>query len=276
MTAFRPKLWTGVSAAVLASALGLSACGGEGGEAGGSTGSAPAAGATQPAGEGGEGGAEGGQPAAPAGEGGEGGSETAGGEEGAAAAYGSVPADSRDALRLAHLQGFYLAAREQSGEDAREAAQALVGQGLLEVHDPSKAEFARLGVNEAVLRRAAATGTAADIDAAIAAISATRGRAGGDAAAVVRGLTEIATGLYGETIVDGGVDPIEYQHSRGAALSARAELARAPALASARADLDRFVALWPGEDAPEALAGAATPQQVQLQASRVQLALSGA
>lgn len=277
MTTFRPKLWTGVSAVVLASTLALAGCGGgEGGEAGAAgTTEAPAT-----AGEGGEGGAEGGQPAAaPAGEGGEAGSEGAGGEAGAASAYGGVEAGSRDALRLAHLRGFFLAAREQSGPDATEAAQALVGQGLLEVYDPSEVEFTRLGLDEARLRRAAQTGAASDIDAAVSMITAARARAGGDAAAVVTAMTEVATGLYRETVVGGVIDPTEYQHSRGAALSARAELnagSATPAVTAARADLDRFVALWPGEDAPEDVARAATPQQVQLQASRIQLALSGA
>ncbi len=272
MTTFRPRLWTGVSAAVLASTLALSGCGGgEGGEAAAGGTGAPAAV--------GESGAEGGQPAAaPAGEGGEGGSEGAGGEAGAAGAYGAVDPASRDALRLAHLRGFFLAAREQSGADATVAAQALVGQGLLEVYDPSKVEFTRLGLDETRLRRAAQTGAPADIDAAVVMINEARGRAGGAAAAVVTGMTEIATGLYRETVVDGVIDPTEYQHSRGAALSARAELNRGatPAVAGARTDIDRFVALWPGEDAPEDAARAATPQQVQLQASRIQLALSGA
>lgn len=278
MSTFRPKLWTGVSAVVIASTLGLTACGGEGGEQGAADG-APA-GSAAPAGEGGEGGAEGGQPAAPVGEGGEGGSEGAGGEAGAQSAYSNVPAGSRDALRLAHLAGFYLAARDQSGAGAAEAAQVLVGQGLLEVYMPSQVEFTRLGLNEATLRRAEQSGSAADIDTALSAITSARERAGGDGAAVTRAMTDLATGLYRETIVDGGVDPIEYQHSRGAALSARTEFTRAvatsPALASARADIDRFVALWPSRDAPEDAARASTVQQVQAQASRLQLALSGA
>lgn len=278
MTQFRPRLWTGVSAAVLASSLVLAGCGsGEGGEAGEGA-SATASGAAA-AGEAGEGGAA--QSAAQAaGEGGEGGSEGGGGEAGTSAAYTAVPQASRDALRLAQLRGFFLAARAAEGPNAQDEAAALLGQGLLEVYDPSQVEYTRLGLQEPVLRRAAQTGARADVDAAIAQIDAARQRAGGAPAAVTRGMISIASGLYRQVIEDGVIDPTEYQHSHGAALSALQEIragAQAnPQLASARGDVERFAALWPTATPPEDAARVTPVQQVQAQASRIELALSSA
>lgn len=280
MTQFRPRLWTGVSAAVLASGLMLSACGGEAGETGeaGSASGASGSAAAAAAGEGGESAAQGAAQAA--GEGGEGGSEGGGGEAGATAAYMSVPQASRDALRLAQLRGFFLAARALDGRNASDEAAALLGQGLLEVYDPSRVEYTRLGLQEPVLRRAAETGARADVDAAIAQIDGARQRAGGDAAAVTRGMVSIASGLYLHVLRDGVIDPTEYQHSHGAALSALQEIragAQAnPQLATARADVERFAALWPTATPPEDAARVTPLQQVQTQASRIELALSSA
>jgi hypothetical protein len=273
MSVFRAKLWTGLGAAVVLGAGGLAACsgeGGEGGEAGAPASSAPAAGGE---GEGGEAGAA---PAAPAaaggeGEGGEAGAAAAGGERGAAAAYAAVPADSRRALRLAQLNGFFLAAKAVGAAEGPEAAAALAGQGLLEVYDPAKSELA--GVDEAVLRRAAASGAPADVNAAVSALQAAQKQAGGDPNAVARGLSALALGLYREASAGGAIDPVEYQHSYGAALALQAFAQQQGTLAGAKADIDRFVRLWPGPAAP---AGAAPAlPQVQAQASRVELALSG-
>ena len=252
MTTFRPKLWTGVSAAILLAAA--AGCSGETGEAGDTSAAAntPAA----AAGEGGEGGAEGGPGA---------------GEAGAQSAYVSVPAESRLALRLAHLKGFLLVAQKQP--EGAEAAAALVGQGMAEVFDAQPDAFRAGGVNEAVLRRAAETGSATDLNAAVATIEAAQAKAGGDPAAITKGLVNIATGLYSGVIVEGGVDTIEYQHSYGAALAAKqvADKSNDPRIAAAKADLDKLIALWPAAVAPEK----PTPVgQVSAQASRVELALS--
>ena len=255
MTTFRPKLWTGVSAAVILAA-GLAACSGEGGE-GGEQGANTAA-VAPAAGEGGEGGAEGGAGA---------------GEAGAQAAYVGVPAESRVALRLAHLEGFFLAAQKQTA--GAETAAVLIAQGMLEVFDAQPDAFRTAGLDEAVLRKAAETGSTADIAAAVAAIAAAQAKAGGDPKAVAKGMLAITTGLYSGVVTADGVDPIEYQHSYGAALSAKRALDAAakahPELKAAQADMDKLVAMWP---APEAPAAPTPVGQVSGQAARVELALS--
>ncbi len=252
MTSFRPKLWTSVSVAVVIGAVGLTGCG-EAGEKAETSATAPV-----PAGEGGEGGAEGG----------------ATGEAGAQAAYVGVPAESRAALRLAHLKGFFLIAQKQPA--GAEFAAALAGQGMLEVYDPAKGAFEATGVPEAVLRKAAETGKAGDLQAAIVALDQAIAKAGGDPLAVAKGMVSISAGLYKEVIKEDAVDPIEYQHSLGAALAAQQALAKAtgPKAAAAKPELDKLVAMWAGPIAPEAVAGAAPSAQVAAQASRVELALS--
>ncbi|MBX7249433.1 MAG: hypothetical protein K1X35_10375 [Caulobacteraceae bacterium] len=257
MNAYRPKLWTAVGAAALLAAGCTPAKPDE----------APAA-APAPS-------------SAPVGEAGEtAGGEGGGGEAGTSEAYGAVPAESRTALRIAHLRGFFLIAQEvlKSPDGGPEAAAALAGQGMLEVFDPAAAAFRSTGLNEAKLRAAAERGDAASLQAAIAELDQARRRTGGDPAAVINGMVSIAAGLYTNVVVDGSVDPMEYQHSRGAALSALGELqhfgggnGKAQAV---KADLERFLKLWPGVDAPEDAAKASTPAAVQAQASRIQLALS--
>ncbi len=256
MSVFRPKLWTSLSAAVL-----LAACGGgegEAGEAGAATTPAP----TATAGGEGEGEAGGGE--------GEGGAAT--GETGANGAFNTVPEASRNALRHAHVGGFLLAAQAVETAQGADYASALVGQGLLEAYEPAKAAFDTLGVDEALLRKAAETGSAADLSAALATLDAARAKAGGDSAAVVKGMTDIASGLYGEVLIDGGVDAVEYQHAYGAALSAR-EVAREAGLTAALPELDKLVQLWPTVQAPTEAVKATPTGQVLAQASRVELAL---
>lgn len=251
MTSFRPKLWAGVSAAIL-----LGACSaGESGEKGEETAKGPAA--TAPAaGEGGEGGAEGG---------------SGGGEAGAQAAYTSVPADSRVALRLAHLKGFFLIAQKVADPD--EAA-ALAGQGMLEVYDVQPGAFQSAGIDKAVLDKAATSGSKTDLAAAISAIDAAAAKTGGDQGKVAKAMVSIAQGLYALVVTADGVDPVEYQHSYGAALSAKQSLDAAakanPAAKAAQADMDKLLALWPAVDAPEKPTPVA---QVSGQAARVELAL---
>lgn len=256
MTVLRPKLWTSLSAAVLLGA-GVAACGGEAGGEAGEAGKAAAVG------EGGEAAEQG---AKAVGEGGE------AAEQGAAQAYGAVPAASKTALQIAHLKGFFLIAQQQ--KDGAEAAAALAGQGMLEVFDKDADAFRTAGLDEAVLRKAAQSGSTADLNAAVANLDAAAAKAGGDPAEVVKGLVSVAEGIYRGVVVDGVVDPIEYQHSLGAILAAQSAAARAgdnAKLTAAKAELDKLAALWTGATAPEA---PTPPQQVSAQASRVQLALS--
>lgn len=249
--AFRPKLWL-----TLGAALTLTAACSEQGEAGGEAGSGEAGSAVAGEGEGGEG--EGG--------GGEGGA----GEAGAQAAYSGVPAESLAALRIAHLKGFFLVAQQARGAEGELAASALAGQGLAEAYDAQITEFAGAGLDEAVLRRAAETGSEADLAAAISALDAAQQRAGGDAGAVVGGLAAIAAGIYNEVNIDGAVDPIEYQHALGSALAA--QQAAAGLSAQTRSDVDALVAMWNGVTAPEDASALTPAGQVQAQASRIQLA----
>lgn len=284
MSVFRAKIWTGVGAAVLLGAGGLAACSGEGGEGGEQGASAPASnpqgasgaqGASAATGGEGEGGEAGAAPRARTGGEGEGGEAgAAGGEQGASAAVAAVPAESRQAFRLAQLKGFFLAAQRLGRVEGPEAAAALAGQGMLEVFDPARAQIAG-GVDEAALRRAAQSGEPAALDAAVRTLQAAETRAGGDPAAVARGLAAVSAGLYREAAGGGALDPIEYQHAYAAALAAQSTAAGQPALSGARSEIDRLVGLWRTPVAPDDAAQAPKLAQVQAQASRVELALSG-
>jgi hypothetical protein len=271
MIELKAKLWRGVGMAALAAgAVGLAACTppgdakSEGGESAAS-------------GEAGESaGGEGGEAAI-----GESGGEA--GEAGAATAYAGLDAAAKTQLRLAHLKGFLLVAQQELAAGRGPEAGALIGQGVLEVYKAAPAEFGGLDIaplegSGATLMDGKASGKA-ELEAGLAAIAAKQAPAGD--AETVRRMLSITNGLYAVVNVDGGVDPIEYQHSLGAALSARDAFNRAePALklknaartAEARAELDKLVALWPGSQAPEKPAPAA---QVAAQISRVELALSG-
>lgn len=260
MTKF--KLWRAAGAALV---LGLAACGGEGGENGGERGQAGASG------EGGEAG-EAASPPAPeaASAGGE------AGEAGAATAYAGVDGAQLTAMRLQHLKGFVLVAQQVAASGASEEAEVLVQQGLLEVYDPATAAFG--GFNVAPVRAAGAD--AAALAAAAQAIDAARAPLTYDHAALTARMVDIATGLYQGMNQADFVDPIEYQHSLGAALAARDALvsgrtalehSNARAYREAVAELDRFIALWPAVSAPEHPASYA---QVLAQGSRVRFALS--
>lgn len=241
---FRPRLWTAAGSALLIA--GVAACSDQ-------TGS-PAQ-PTPP-------------PASAAGEG-------EGGEAGVGDAYGAVPAESLAALRLHHLKGFFLAAQAAAPVEGADAAAALAGQGMLEVYDPARAAFEATGVDEAVLRRAADSGSTGALNAAIVELDRAARQAGGNAADVVTGLLNISTGLYALVVTDDGVDPVEWQHSYGAALAAKAVADRDGALRSVRGDIDAFVANWSGITAPADPAEAAAPGALQAQASRIELSLSG-
>ena len=144
---------------------------------------------------------------------------------------------------------------------------------MLEVYDPAKGAFDATGISEAVLRKAAETGKAGDLQAAITAIDQAIAKAGGDQVAVAKGLVSISAGLYQNVVQEGAVDGIEYQHSLGAAMSAQQALAKAsgPKADAAKPELEKLVKMWPAPVAPET----PTPVgQLSAQASRVELALS--
>ncbi|MEI9964064.1 MAG: hypothetical protein WDM92_04560 [Caulobacteraceae bacterium] len=258
MTRFRAKLWTGVGAALLIGAGGaLEACSKHGASPEGPAASTtPASGAVQAA----------------AGEGGEGGSE-GGGEAGAQQAFNTIPADSKLALRLAQLKGFVLIALKQT--DGPDAAGILLSQGLLETYDKNPAPYKAGGIDEALLRKASKTGKPEDLKAALANIEAAQAKAGGDPIAVAKGLVDIAAGLYQGAVQPGSVDPIDYQHSLGAALAAQellhAEAGKDKRAKAAEPEMKAFVALWPTPSAPKTPTPAG---QVAAQASRLELELS--
>ena len=72
-----------------------------------------------------------------------------------------------------------------------------------------------------------------------------------------------------------GRRPLWLLHALGAAMAAESVAARAGGLSSVRDDLDAFVALWPQVTAPETAEAAPGVGEVQAQASRIELALSG-
>jgi len=250
MTSFKFKLWRGIGAAAV---LAAAACG-----------------PTEPAKDANAGAEAPAPAAAPAPAGGE------QGEAGAASAYAGVRGAQLTALRLQHLKGFVLIAQRVAQGGAGDEAAALVGQGVLEVYDHAPAaEFA--GLDIAPVR--AAAGDAAQIDAALAAITAASAPVETDHAALAARMADIAAGLYQGVVQPDFVDPIEYQHSLGAALAARDALVageaglkakNAAAYDAALAELNRLVALWPQTTPAATPAGA---RDVLAAASRVRLAL---
>ena len=146
---------------------------------------------------------------------------------------------------------------------------------MLEVYDPAKADYDAAGVDEDVLRRAAESGSTGALNAAISELDRAARQAGGNAADVVTGLLNISTGLYALVVTDDGVDPIEWQHSYGAALAAQQVAARDGALRPAREEIDAFVANWSDVTAPTNPSEATPPGELQAQASRIELSLSG-
>lgn len=266
MIVVKLKEWRTVG---LAAAVGLAACGGEGGEG--------ERGGAGEAGESGEGAASAPAPSAASAVAPAGGEQ---GEAGAVSAYVGLSGDQLTALRLQHLKGFVMAADVAARAGAGEEAAILVQQGLLEVYDPAPQQFGALDI--AAVRAAGEVGgdMTAKLRAANAAIDAASRGLDIDHAVLAARMVDIATGLYQGVIQADYVDAIEYQHSHGAALAARnaietgaSELRRrdGQAYREARAEIERFVELWPAPAAP------ATPtayREVLAQGSRVRLALS--
>jgi hypothetical protein len=188
------------------------------------------------------------------------------------------------ALRLQHLKGFVLAAQMGVEAGHAEAAAILVQQGLIEVYAPAPDQFG--GLDVAIVRASGETNGATApqestrLRAARAAIDAALAPLDIDHAVLAARMADIAAGLYQGVVQPDFVDPIEYQHSHGAALAARdaleqgaGELRRRDghAFGEARTELERFAALWPAPDAPPR---PAAYREVLAQSSRVRLALS--
>jgi hypothetical protein len=284
MITLKLKRWRTLG--VAATTLGLAACGEQGADAGegghGEAGEAPV-------------GENGGATPAVSGDAGEAGEAAAGesggehGEAGVVSAYAGLSGDALTALRIQHLRGFVMAAAkivEDRGSFSGEPADAaiLVQQGLLEVYEPAASGFGSLDVTP--LREAAAGSnfTRAQMMQRLRASQENLTHAIGaldfDEAQLVVRMVDISTGLYQQVLVEGVADPIEYQHSMGAALAAQQalllredELRRQNLGAYSRAvgELNRFVALFPSREPPD---NPATYQQVLVQGSRVRLALS--
>lgn len=200
------------------------------------------------------------------------------GEAGVATAYAGVTGDQLTALRLQHLKGFLLIAERVAADGAAPEAGVLVQQGLLEVYDPAADQFGALNIEP--VRAAGNAASAQSIDAGEAAINAARTGLTVDNAALAARMLDLSTGLYQHVFQADFIDPIEYQHSLGAALSARDALTageatlratNARAYDNALAEVNRFIELWPGATAPER---PATYAQVLAASSRVRLALS--
>jgi hypothetical protein len=285
MITFKLKHWRTLS--VAATTFGLAACGDGGGDAGSEASQGQTGEAQQ-----GEGGGAAPAPAAASGEAGEAAIGESGGEHGEAgvvSAYAGLSGDQLTALRIQHLRGFVMAAAkvvEDRGSASGNPADAaiLVQQGLLEVYEPAAAEFGSLDVSS--LREAAAGTefTRAQMMQRLRTAQDELTRAVGaldyDKAQLVVRMVDIATGLYQHVLIDGVPDPIEYQHSMGAALAAQQALllgqdemtqANRGAYSRAVGELNRFVALWPSREAPET---PAAYRDVLVQGSRVRLALS--
>ena len=206
------------------------------------------------------------------------------GEAGATSAFAGLSGDQLTALRLQHLEGFVMAAERVNAANMPAEAAVIVHQGLLEAYEGAPAEFGSM--NAAPLRAVAdgATLTQAQMAALLRTAEAELDRASSrlhaDGAVTTARMVDVATGLYQNVVQADVVDPIEYQHSMGAAFAAqaalaahRAELQRRDrrAYGEAQAALADFVALWPQTAAPE---HPTAYREVLAQGSRVRLALS--
>jgi hypothetical protein len=266
MIAWKLKGWS--AAGVAAAALSVAACGSESDHAAAPAGDKSGADRANA-------GDEGAAPAASVGEGGE------SGEAGAVSAYAGLSGDQLTALRIQHLRGFVMAAAAVNAQNKPAEAAVLVQQGLLEVYDAAPDQFGDLNI--AIIRTAAdgaanRTQMTQHLRASEAEFDRVFGALDADHAVLTARMVDIATGLYQNVNQADFVDSIEYQHSMGAALAARAALnaetlqRRNPsAYRDAERELSRFVALWPQASAPE---HPAPYREVLAQSSRVRLALS--
>ncbi len=224
------------------------------------------------------------EPPPPAGASGESGGGGEQGEAGVAEAFDGLSGDARLALHLQHLKGFLLIADRMNSENHPEEAGVLVGQGVLEGYEEKAADFGAFDVSKL---RAASDGSAKTsaqlapkIHDAEAVVDAARAHLSVNHADLAARMIDISTGLYQNVNQSDFVDPTEYQHSLGAALSAKDALVagrdamrrqNARAYDEAAAEIDRFIALWPQSTAPD---HPTAYRDVVRQASRVRLALS--
>lgn len=207
------------------------------------------------------------------------------GEAGVQDIYAGLdPAASR-LLRTQHFKGFLLVAQRIAAAKMPDEASILIEQGLLEVVRPASADFLASDIALFVTAGKQLEGPNPNpgaLNDAIAALTLAQSKAPVAVdAKLVRQMLQICAGLYQGVYVDGGVDPTEYQHSLGAALSAQEAFLRArPAMTkkdqkrteAVAEGLDRLIRLWPDLVAPDA----PTPNsQVVSQISRIELALSG-
>lgn len=268
MIAIRSKLWRGVGQAALVA--GIVACA-PGDTKKNDTGAPAAAAGAVSDPQGAKAG-----PAAPASSAGE------SGEAGAALVYDTLQPAARTQLRLQHLKGFLLIAQKELQAGHAPEAGALVGQGVLEVYTPGAADFGDFDVSKLKIASDALMDSKPDASAMLGqGLAALSGKQGPADAALVRQMLGICGGLVMGLVVDGAVDPIEYQHSFGAALSVKDAFSRAeasirrqnPARAKeVGAEIDRLLLLWPATQAPATIP---SPAQYAAQIARVELALSG-
>jgi hypothetical protein len=205
------------------------------------------------------------------------------GEAGVEASYAGLQGDQRTALKLQQLKGFFLIA-ERVAPTSVDDASIVLGQGVVEVYDTAPDQFGAL--NADAIRAAgdpagaSAAAYTAKLRAGETAIDSARNALTINHADLAVRMTDISAGLYQHVQQDDFIDPIEYQHSQGAALAAKDALVagranlratNAAAYDEAIAELDRFIALWPTVTAGETV----TPYaNVLAQSSRVRLALS--
>lgn len=208
------------------------------------------------------------------------------GEAGVGDAYSQTAGAETTLLRLQHLKGFVLVAQKMAATGALPEAGILIDQGLLEAADPAPQQLGAL--DRGVLTAASKAlgdgqaGGVAALSRAVAAIDAAQKANGAPAdAKLVRLMLAIAEGLYSGVMTADGVDPIEYQHSFGAALSAQAAFkaayggfARKDAgrAEAAAAEFDKLLSLWPGPVAPDA---PTANSRIVAAISRIELYLSG-
>ena len=279
MIDFKPRMWTYIGLGAMA-LVGVTACG-QGGESGAQSATVSNA-ASAKAGEG-EGKVAKAVAASPAPSG-------ESGEAGAQNAYSDIPVGSRLGLRIAHVTGFVLIAQKAYDAGQVDEASVLISQGLLEVYRPNAGELdgGATGLKTAFEKVVAAIDAKkpkAEVDAAfneaIALSRKTEVASGADPKDIVGGMVSIAAGLYSGVISPQGNDPSEYQHAQGAALSAKSAFEAtkgklsakdAARTATAGADLDALVALFPAVSLPDQ---PAKVTEITGAASRVQLALSG-
>ena len=251
------KTWGTLGLATALMGAGLAGCAGEGGE-GGEAAQSSQQGEAGAGGEGGEG------------EGGEG----EGGESGA-----SLPVEQRLAFMAGHVEAGLALYR---AGDAKAAAPHLM-HPVSETHASERAGLDKLGFDPApfeAVSKALDAGKPAsqiepDLKAAEANLAKMRKAAGGDPAALIRYLMEVAVEEYKVAVPESSVvDAAEYQDAWGFVMVAKDLAASLEGNQAQEVGklLDEMIAMWP-KDAPIPGDNTAAAGQVSAQASKVLLAL---